>query len=443
MAESITHQDHPSNPIENNQATPRREFIKTATAAGVGLMFVRAESVRGTPANSSPGLGIIGCGGRGNYVGEEFVKHTDVRVVALMDLFDDRLGSTRERFDKIAEEKGYSKISPDHIFKGWRSYERLVQLKDVDIVLVTSPPYFHPDHLEAAVAAGKHAYVEKPVATDVYGCKRVIKAGQRANGKLSIHVGFQKRYSDAYRAVVEKIHNGEIGDVVLGQTYYYTNDLDRQNKPGMSALEARIRNWVFDKVLSGDILVEQNIHIIDVVNWVLKSHPIKALGTGGQAVRKEVEAIPRDFLVWDHYIMTFFYPNDVKVSFNSNQFRNRAYRVQGERFFGTKGVAESHHRGPVQIILNNGSKWEADTSETLATSVANKVKAFVDGIKNGKFDNEAEQGAESALSVILGRTAAYSGKEVSWDKLLKSDARWDIKLNLDPLGHEETASQSR
>ena len=437
-------QEESSAPPKNDKAVGRRDFIKTATVAGAGLMFVKAESVYGTPANSALRLGIIGCGGRGNAVGGEFVNNTDTRVTALMDLFDDRLSSTRERFDKIADEKGYAKIPSANIFKGWRAYEKLVQSPDVDVVLVTSPPYFHPDHLEAAVAAGKHTYLEKPVATDVHGCNRVIKAGQKVNGKLSLHVGFQKRYSDAYRAMVEKIHAGEIGEIALGQSFYYTNDLDRQNKPGMSEVEARVRNWVFDKILSGDILVEQNIHIIDAVNWVLKAHPVKAMGVGGRAVRKEVGGIPGDLLTYDHYIMTFFYPNDLKVSFNSNQFRNRGYRAQGERFFGTLGVAESQQGGgPVQIILNNGTKWDAGTTQALGTSVANKVKAFIEGIKNGKFDNQAEQGAESTLSVILGRTAAYSGREITWDRLVKSDAKWEAKLNLDALGQGETVSSTR
>jgi myo-inositol 2-dehydrogenase / D-chiro-inositol 1-dehydrogenase len=404
----------------------RRGFIGTAGAAGAGIIFVKSESVRGTPANSAPGLGIIGCGGRGNHVGQEFVKNTDARVTALMDLFDDRLTSTTARFNKLAQEKSYAGVPSANLFKGWKSYENLVRSKDVDIVLVTSPPFFHPDHFEAAVAAGKHVYLEKPVATDVHGCNRVIKTGRAA--KVSVHVGFQKRYSDGYRALVERVHKGEIGDVALGQAYYYTNDLDRQNKPGMSALEARVRNWVFDKALSGDILVEQNIHIIDACNWILKAHPLKATGSGGRKVRTDVGD------VWDHFIVTFFYPNDVQVSFNSNQFRNRAYRVQGERFFGSLGVSESNHSGPIQIIRNDGNKWDAGTNTALDTAVANKVKAFVDGIKAGKFDNQAEQGAESTLSVILGRTAAYSGRELTWDRLTKTDTKWDLKLNLDEFG---------
>jgi myo-inositol 2-dehydrogenase/D-chiro-inositol 1-dehydrogenase len=413
----------------------RRDFVKTGVAAGAGLLIVPSATAFGSSANSSLGLGIIGCGGRGNYDGGQFIQNTDVRITALMDLFDDRLESTRADFDKIAEEKSYAKIPSSNIFKGWRSYENLVQSKDVDLVLITSPPYFHPDHLEAAVAAGKHVYLEKPVATDVSGCLRVIKAGNQAKGKVSIHVGFQKRYDEGYRTVIGKIHAGEIGQIALGQTFYYTNDIDRQNKEGMAELEARVRNWVFDKALSGDILVEQNIHIIDVVNWALKSHPVKAVGTCGRSVRKEVGGIPADFLCNDHFILTYFYPGDVHISFNSNQFRNKGYRQQGERFFGALGVSETMHSGPAKITLSKeqGIKlYEGPVN--LHAAIGTKMKALVESIKSGKFENQAEQGAETTLTTILGRMAAYSGKEVTWDKMIRSDEKWNLKLKLDGLG---------
>jgi myo-inositol 2-dehydrogenase/D-chiro-inositol 1-dehydrogenase len=413
----------------------RRDFVKTGVAAGAGLLIVPSATAFGTSANSSLGLGIIGCGGRGNYDGGQFIQNTDVRITALMDLFDDRLESTRTHFDKIAEEKSYAKIPSSNIFKGWRSYENLVQSKDVDLVLITSPPYFHPDHLEAAVAAGKHVYLEKPVATDVSGCLRVIKAGNQAKGKVSIHVGFQKRYDEGYRTVVEKIHAGEIGEIALGQTFYYTNDLDRQNKEGMPEPEARVRNWVFDKALSGDILVEQNIHIIDIMNWALKSHPVKAMGICGRSVRKEVAGIPADFLCSDHFILTYFYPGDVHISFNSNQFRNKGYRQQGERFFGPLGVSETMHSGPAKLTLSKeqGIKlYEGPVN--LHAAIGTKMKALVESIKSGKFENQAEQGAETTLATILGRMAAYSGKEVTWDKMIKSDEKWNLKLKLDGLG---------
>lgn len=418
----------------------RRDFVKTTAVAGAGLLIVPAATAFGSAANSSLGLGIIGCGGRGNYDGGEFVRNTDVRVTALMDVFEDRVGATRARFDKMAEEKGQGKIAEANLFKGHRGYEKLVQSKDVDLVLVTSPPYFHPDHLEAAVGAGKHVYLEKPVATDVTGCLRVKNIGKKYDGKVSMHVGFQKRYDEGYRGMIERIHAGEIGDIVLGQSFYFTNDLGRQNKPGMSDLEARIRNWVFDRALSGDILVEQNIHIIDIVNWAMKSHPVKAAGTSGRALRKQVDGIPADYLCSDHFILTYTYPNDVHVSFNSNQFKNKGYRKQGERFFGSKGAAESFQSGPATINYNQVEEGQkvADKIDTgkvdLHLAVGTKMKALVESIKSGKFENQCEQGADSTLTTILGRTAAYSGREVTWDKMIKSNEKWDLRLNLDSLG---------
>lgn len=419
----------------------RRNFVKAGAAVGAGLLIVPSGIAFGSAANSSLGLGIIGCGERGNYDGGEFVNNTDVRVTALHDLFDDRLEQTRAHFDKLAEEKGHAKISTSNLFKGSRAYEKLVQSKDVDVVLITSPPYFHPEHLEATVAAGKHVYCEKPVATDVSGCQRVIAAGKKAQGRLSLHVGLQKRYDEGYRGMIERIHAGEIGDIVLGQSFYYTNDLERKNKPGMSDTEARIRNWVFDRALSGDILVEQNIHIIDIVNWALKSHPVKAQGTCGRALRKQVDGIPAEYLCSDHYIMTYTYPGDVHVSFNSNQFKNKGYRQSGERFFGTKGASESFQSGPATISLNQVQEGQkvADKIDTgkvnLHLAVGAKMQALVESIRSGRFDNQAEQGAETTLTTILGRMAALSGREVTWEKMLKSNEKWNLKLNLDALGN--------
>jgi predicted dehydrogenase len=419
----------------------RREFVKTAAATGAGILILPAERVFGTQANSSLGLGIIGCGGRGNYDGGQFVEHTDTRVTALMDVFEDRIEETRARFDKMLEEKGRPKISTTNLFKGYRSYQQLVESKDVDVVLVTSPPYFHPDHFEAAVAAGKHVYLEKPVATDVHGCKRVIRTGEKANGKVSVHVGFQKRYDEGYRAAISRVHAGEIGPVVLGESFYYTNDLDRQNKPGMMEAEARLRNWVFDQALSGDILVEQNIHIIDVINWALKAHPVRATASRGRAVRKEVEGIPAAFLTHDFYMVTYVYPGDVHISFNSNQFRNKAYRRQGERLFGTLGVYETFQSGPATITLSKEGAPRTEAGPVnLGLAVGTKVKALIDGIKEKRFENQAATGAETTLTTILGRTAAASNREVTWDKLVRSDERWDLKLNLDSLGASGTVS---
>ena len=417
-------------------APARRNFLKSSAATGVGLMFVPAASVFGTPANSSMGLGVIGCGGRGTYDTSVFVENTEVRLTALHDLFEDRLTSFKTRFAKTAEQKGYAGVQSANLFRGAKAYERLVQSKDVDIVLVTSPPYFHPDHFEAAVAAGKHVYLEKPVSSDVAGAQRVIKAGRAANGKVCMHVGFQKRYDEGYKTVIEKIHAGEIGEIVLGQTFYYTNDLDRREKTGLTDLENRIRNWVFDKALSGDIITEQNIHILDIVNWAMKSHPVKAVGTTGKALRKEVVGVPAEYLCNDHFILTYTYPGDVHISFNSNQFKNKGYRQSGERFFGSLGVVDTLQSGPAKIISNKdqGVVTYNGPVDLHKANIA-KMQAMVASIKSGKFDNQTEQGADTTLTTILGRMAAYTGKEVTWEAMMKSQHSWNLKLNLDSVGN--------
>ncbi|NBO64246.1 MAG: gfo/Idh/MocA family oxidoreductase [Acidobacteria bacterium] len=417
----------------------RRSFVKAAATVGAGISILPASTVFTYAANSAPGLGIIGLGGRGTYDGGEFLNNTDVRITALHDIFEDKVKAARASFDQKCEAKGYGRIPDSGLFTGHRGFEKLVASKDVDLVLVTSPPYFHPEHLEASVAAGKHVYLEKPVATDVAGCMRVLKAGKQADGQLSVHVGFQKRYDVGYRNTVERIHAGEIGPIVLGQTFYYTNDLGRQNKPGMSDLEARIRNWVFDMALSGDIIVEQNIHIVDIVNWALKSHPVKASGTSGRALRKQVDGIPASMLTSDHYILTYTYPGDVHVSFNSNQFRNKGYRQQGERFFGVDGFAETMQSGPATITLNQvregqktGDRMDAGKVD-LHLAVGTKMKALVESIKSGKYENQVEQGVETTLTSILGRIAATSGREITWERMVKSNESWNLKLDLDTL----------
>lgn len=395
----------------------RRDFIKTTGMAAAGLMFVKPGSVYGTPANDAMAVGIIGCGGRGNYIGRELLRQPGVRIVALHDLFDDRLAQTRERFDK--EQEG-SRIADSMIFKGGEAYHRLLA-SGIDAVVITSPPYFHPDHFEAAVAAGKHCWLEKPVATDVHGTKRIEKTGQKGAGKVSMTVGFQSHYVPAYEELIYRVHNGAIGDIVSADTNYFTGDLRRKATPGMPAQEARIRNWVFDRVLSGDILVEQNIHVLDVVNWTLRAHPLRAYGAGGKKARLDVDC-------WDHFAVTYVYPNDVHVSFNSSQFKN-SYSARLQRFLGTKGYAEAHFSdGPVKIA--GEEPWDAQTSDGFGPGVPRKIAAFVESIRSGKYQNDVPGGVESTLTAILGRTAAYSGKPATWDEVVKSNARWDAQVEL-------------
>lgn len=417
----------------------RREFIGASAAAGA--LFLRSELVFGTQANSAVRVGLIGCGGRGTTVAHSIVTNSSARLVALADMFEDSLVKAKDRFDKLATEKGYAGIDPAQLFRGPKAYQQLLAAKEVDAVVIASPPYFHPEHLEAAVAAGKHVYLEKPVGVDVRGCKRVMKAGEKANGKLNLDVGFQIRSAPPFVEMVKRIHGGALGKMVTAQAYYYAGALDRPAWPNASPAEQRLRNWVYDRVLSGDILVEQGIHVVDICNWVLQGHPLKAIATGGRKARTDHGNC------WDHYNITYFYPDDVHVSLNTTQFVKGWFDVC-ERFFGTRGTSESHYTGGVKILgeepwdyfataaQEGPGQFSATGSFTGALKDADpeKHKAFIEAISSGKFHNQAKQGAESALTAILARTAAYSGKEVSWEQLLKSDEAWDAKLDLGKLG---------
>jgi predicted dehydrogenase len=234
--------------------------------------------------------------------------------------------------------------------------------------------------------------------------------------------------------MVRRIHAGCIGDLVCAQTYYYTDDLKRKATPGMSPVEARVRNWVFDRVLSGDILVEQNIHVIDIVNWVMKGHPTSALATGGKKARMDVDC-------WDHFNVNFTYPGNVHVSFNSTQFKS-SYDAKTQRFLGTKGYAEaSFGKGGVRIV--GEEPWDANLPPDdggLKNSVELKTAAFLESIRTKNLLNEVASGVESTLTAILGRTAAYEGRERTWDEVSGSHAKWKDRIDIASLGMVERRS---
>ena len=400
----------------------RREFVKVSAAGAAGLAFARPGSLYGTAAEDTIALGIIGCGGRGTAVGQELVA-AGARVVALCDLFEDRLTEARHLFEKQADEKGLPRIAEGMLFRGPEGYRELLAAP-VDAVLITSPPYFHPEHFEAAVEARKHCYLEKPVATDVYGARRVEEAGGKGAGKVSMAVGFQSHFAEPYQEMVRRIHAGAIGDIVCAQTYYYTDDLKRKATAGMSPLEARLRNWVFDRVLSGDILVEQNIHVLDIVNWVMRAHPVSAQATGGKKARLDVET-------WDHFNVNYTYPGNVHVSFNSTQFKG-SYDSKTQRFFGTRGYAEASF-GKTGVRIVGEEPWDASVEQGLKDAVAGKAAAFIESVRSGNLANEVAGGVDSTLTAILGRTAAYDGRERTWDEVAGGRARWKDKLDLGPL----------
>jgi len=428
--------------MTNDTNPNRRAFLAAATAAA-GFMIVKPQLVRGSQANSAVRVGLLGCGGRGTVDATSIAINGPARIVALADLFEDRLVTAKKHFDDVADKQHYAGVAAAQMFQGPHAAEQILNSAEVDAVVIATPPYFHPQHLAAAVAAGKHVYCEKPVGVDVPGALRAIETGRRAEGHVSLDVGFQIREAPPFVELVRRIHAGALGEIACGEAHYHCPFLTMPDYPKASPTELRLRHWLYDRVLSGDIIVEQNIHVIDICNWVLESHPVKAIGTGSRKGRTES---PGDN--WSHFDVVFYYPNGVHVSFNSCQFGKSPFEAS-ESFFGTRGNSQSPYSGPLLIAGDEPWAWSGgpnpgtrphgefsitgNFSDNLAQADSAKHAAFIQSIVTGKFHNQAALGAESALTAMLGRTAAYTGKEATWDELLRSTESWDAGLNLEKL----------
>lgn len=420
--------------MTDNTHPDRRAFLATAAA---GLMIAKPQLVRGSQANSAVRVGLLGCGGRGTTDATSIAINGPARIVALADLFEDRLASAKKHFDEVANKQHHAGVAASQMFHGPHAAEQIFNSPEVDAVVIATPPYFHAGHLAAAVAAGKHVYCEKPVGVDVPGALRAIESGKRAEGRVSLDVGFQIRKAPPFVELVRRIHAGALGEISCGEAYYYCPFLKLPDYPKASPVELRLRHWLHDRVLSGDILVEQNIHVVDICNWVLQSHPVKAVAAGGRKGRTES---PGDN--WSHYNVIFYYPNDVQVSFTSCQFGKSPFDAC-ERFFGTRGSSVSPYSGPLQISGEEPWTWNGSDkpasgafsltgnfTDNLAQADSEKHAAFIQSIVSGKFHNQAALGAESALSCMLGRTAAYTGRQASWDDLMRSTEVWDAGIDI-------------
>ncbi len=387
--------------------TGRRAFLGTAG----GVLVLKPETVFGSQANSAVELGIIGAGSRGVWIGGHFKEHSMARVAAYADPFQDRL-------DAAAEKLG---VERSRLYRGLDGYRELLASR-VDAVAIESPPYFHPQQAAAAVAAGKHVYLAKPVAVDVAGCKSILASAEKAKGKLSFLVDFQTRVRPVFQEAARRVHEGEIGPPVMGHVYYHTGRLRRKDAPGMSAAEARLRNWVFDKTLSGDVIVEQHIHVIDMANWYLQGHPLKAIGAGGRKARIDVGDC------WDHFLVMFHYDNAVKVDFSSNQFA-KGYNDLCARIYGSEGTLDSHYNSFVRITGDR--PWAGtDKDDTFTGGSIINIKNFIESVRSGKPVNNAAESVESNLTSILGRMAAYREAMVTWDEMMRSNEKLEANLSL-------------
>lgn len=415
----------------------RRTFIKTATTVSA-FSILKPEIVFGSKANSAIRIGVIGCGNRGKEVISSMSKNTNSNIIAIADIFEDKLIIAGSIFSKLNTNKGFPELKSTNIYQGSKAYLRLLDNKDVDAVLISSPAYSHVEFLEAAVAAGKHVYCEKPVATDVDGCRRVIQVGEKLNGKQSVVIGFQIRYGSPYVEMINRIQRGDIGEMITVQLYYFSSGTPMIPLTNASYDEVRIRNHYYFRAMSGDILLDQGIHMLDVCNWALKAHPLNAVGKGNATGRPDFGDAFSNFQV------LYQYPNNVDVSIHTTKVGPQFGDVCC-KFIGTKGYAEAHYSGGV--FINGENKWDSGiarvetelTPQQQAAGVflsalhdadANKEKAFINSIETGKYLNETRSGAESTLTAILGRDSATTQREMTWDEVYFSNERLDPKLNL-------------
>lgn len=407
----------------------RRDFIKATSAVSlaaavsqVGPLFAGgSDKIR---------VGLIGCGGRGTGAAIDCVNSSpSIVITALGDIFPDRWQASLKRLQEKLPAESVA-VNPDSCFSGFDAFKKVLA-SDCDMVILASPPHFRSRHLKAAVEAGKHIFMEKPVAVDPPGIRSVIKSSELAATKgLAIVAGTQRRHQNHYLEITKRVHNGDIGEIIAGQCYWnmgalwirraYENWIKYQTGD-WTDMEWQIRNWLFLTWLSGDHIVEQHVHNLDVINWFMGANPVKCMGMGGRQVRTG----PEFGNIFDHFAVEYEYPNGARVMSMCRQTPGCAENV-AERVFGTKSMAYTDGANGY-IRGANAYKVEEDSPNPYVQEHTDLIAS----IRNGKPLNEGKRVAESTLTAIMGRMSTYTGRALSWDWVMNAS-----KLDLSPPRYE-------
>jgi myo-inositol 2-dehydrogenase / D-chiro-inositol 1-dehydrogenase len=410
----------------------RRQFVQTAAAAST-VMIVKPETAFSYAANSRVRWGLLGCGRRGTSVATSFAKNAGVEITALADIFPDQLAQGKLHFDQVNTALGLPAIDPSRTFRGPEAVHALAASKDVDAIQISTPPFFHVEHLDIVTRAGKHAYCEKPVGVDVPQTRRALEIARREEGKVSMAVGFQIRSAPPFVEIVRRIRAGQIGKMAQISAFYNSAPAVMVDRGTPSSDEYRLRNWLLYKNLSGDILLEQNIHVIDVCNWAMNTHPIAAYA---RSSRKVVQN-PGD--TSDNYEAIFTYPDGVELSFSSTQFNKNRFFDVAERFFGSEGVADAPYSGPLQIRGAQPWAWSGNpvtpgqsgpSTDNLAEADAMKDRDFVGSITSGKLQNQIPAGVETARTCMMARKSAETGRRITWQEIEADQAAYSLGMDL-------------
>jgi predicted dehydrogenase len=385
----------------------RRELVAASAAVAASALFATGNYAYAQGSDRIK-VGLIGCGGRGTGAANDcFRSSQGVELVAMGDVFADRLnGSKGALKDQL---KDAFKVTDDTSFVGLDAYKGVLA-SSANLVILATPPGFRPIHFDAAVKAGKNVFMEKPVASDAPGIRTVLAAGELATQKkLAVVAGTQRRHQAPYVATIAKLQAGAIGDIVGGQVYWNGGGVGNGygDKGSQTDLEWMIRHWYPWTWLSGDHIVEQHVHNIDIACWVMGGHPQSAMGVGGRSQRTEA----RFGNIFDHFAIDFVYPGDVHILSMCRHWDGTPGNVS-ERFVGTKGVTNAAGS------ISGPNEWRYQGQST--TPYVQEHADLIASIRAGKPLNEARQVAESTLAAIMGRMAAYTGQIITWEQALNS-----------------------
>jgi myo-inositol 2-dehydrogenase/D-chiro-inositol 1-dehydrogenase len=412
--------DGMSDKQESGKRTSRREFLKTTAVAGTALAANLSVLANVHAAGSdSIKIGLIGCGGRGRGAADNALHAAHhVKLVAMADVFKDHLHASRTKLQDMAakderiKELGNSVDVPeDRCFIGFDAFEKVIH-SDVDYVILATPPGFRPMMIEAAVAAGKNIFTEKPVGVDGPGIRKVLAAYEQSLKKnLSIAAGTQRRHQAGYLETMKRLHDGAIGTITAGRCYWNQGSLwMKPRQSGWSDMEWQVRNWLYFTWLSGDHICEQHVHNLDVVNWALQHPPVKAVGMGGRQVR----VAPEYGHIFDHFAIDYEYPNGIHVMSMCRQIDGCEQSVS-EALVGTKGFCQAD-----RYIIKGETNWRRERNKDDVDPYVQEHTDLIESIRSGKPINELKNVAESTLTAIMGRMSAYTGKAVTWDQALNS-----------------------
>ncbi len=402
-------------PNESNHVS-RRTFLKSSTAAGVtaaGFQIIKPELVRGAGKEKLK-AGIVGCGGRGTGAVHDLLSgNPNVELTAMADLFEDQLETSLRRLRDEEKSPGVQdriKVEPTHRFVGFDAYKKLIA-SDLDIVMLATPPGWRPIHFEAAVEANKHIFAEKPMGTDPVGVRRYFEAAKKSEErKLTVMIGAQRRSQKEYVESVQRIQDGAIGEIVATYANWLSGPVIKGEEflNKKKGLEWQHRAWYSYVWICGDQVVEQHLHNIDVINWVMGTHPVRVVASGGAAWR------PREMLygnIYDHLYADFEYANGVRMTSHCRQYPEMKVRRVDELVVGAKGRSDCRDLG---------------TPSEISPYVQEHIDMVQSILGDGPYINRAMAVGESTMTAIMARESAYAGIEVTWDMIMKS------KLDLMP-----------